>query len=897
MRIIHAAVARYEMDGQVVPTTSQPSAFQQQGSTSWDNLASSTVQFSVRVLSRMSRAGLEALTVTVGPALCSIFILEPKVQRHLGEILRKLKAFNSFGKVIWFGFGLKHIIADLTQTEQGLACVALCFCLTTSYDSFFAAKVLRELWIARIGKHDLAPSLHQWQSLVDVCAGSLSHSKFPRLVEGLARLKPPSDSPAHLRHCHTTTEPQIVAEGLLCLGQVTHGELLTVTFTGGIDCAWLAAFAEWILSLRVVLTNASGIPFYQSWSNSSKAPQVIIIWGKDHNAQLTTTISKSFLVPPGVSLISQEDDLRRINAFPRCSSWSTLLKESFGSSLDDLLGLGSGTTVTSLLKAVAQASENAYFDGDKTALSPIEVIWRPFNFAHEDSRGRGYLEFVASRLPELTKYVKYRFLPSSGPRELSGGLNLRDNLFSLQEACSCSLCRRLSASAQETFKLEIPLITSPDTSFCLRVLAETIISYSWLLSRVEAHADVLPSSSALQLLYLETFQVVAHGRHLLESRTISDLLPRSIPQQPTSILSQNTLDAVYHLFSGYTAPLNTPRGTSAISKNGTCVYFTALEDLDVCPPKLSFVRVLRGHIEHHGIRYRNLCDPRKEDFDIHFRAGHETTANTATEDPGNLVYELIARDNEDNSILNVAYTASKASRGIGFAHVDCLRIVKLLFNVDDAMIGISCSGTKCLGSFFIQNIYSSQWSGKWTVLRASCDANSDPQEDFAFQPQLSKQWCLSVFHEPQSYRKRCQRKHPGKPKLQYGRLWVMDIEQFDHRRLYLQFCGNSQPYTKLRNGCVRLMQARPCFTCAVKLTGSHALKTFKPIDTLRRETIGVATIVTIHSLEANHQTCLYVVRRNTHQVGPDEVEDDMEIDSRESTPYDEQTDTGTPSPP
>jgi hypothetical protein len=58
LRFIHAAVARYEMAGQIVPTTSQPSAFQQQGSTSWDNLASSTVQFSVGVLSRMSRAGL-----------------------------------------------------------------------------------------------------------------------------------------------------------------------------------------------------------------------------------------------------------------------------------------------------------------------------------------------------------------------------------------------------------------------------------------------------------------------------------------------------------------------------------------------------------------------------------------------------------------------------------------------------------------------------------------------------------------------------------------------------------------------------------------------------------------------------------------------------------------------
>ncbi len=886
------------MAGQIIPAVPQPSVFQLQGSISWNDLASSTVQFSVGVLGRMSRAGLEALTVTVGQALCSIFLLESKVQKHLGEILGELKAFNSFGKAIWFGFGLKHILADLTQTEQGLACVALCSCLTASYDSFFTAKVLRELWIARVGQHDLAPSLHQWQSLADVCAGGLSHSKFPHLVEGFARLMPSSGSPAHLRHCHTTTEPQIVAKGLLFLGQVSHGELLAVTFTGGVDCAWLAAFAEWILSLRVVITNASGTLLYRSSSNPDKAPQVMLIWGKDHNAQPRTTISKTFLVPPGKSLISEEDTLRRSNAFPRCSGWSTLLKESFGTSFNDLLEHGSGMTVTSLLKAVAQASENAYFDADTDALYPLKVIWSPFTFAHENSRGRGYLKFVASRFPELKKFVKYRFLPSSGPRELSGELSLVNHLTSLEKACNCSLCHPSNESTQETSRRELPCISSLETSFCLRVLVETIISYSWLLSRVEVHADMLPSSSALQLLYLQTFQVVAHERQLLKlwKQTEQDLIPRSFGLQPTSIFSQSTLDAVYHLFSGYTVPLNTPPSTSAISKNGTCVYFTVLEDLDVCPPKLSFVHVLRGHIEYNGTRYRNLCDPDKDSFDIHSDMGYNSIVNIPTEGPDNLIYELVARDNEDNSILNVAYTASRASQDVGFAHVDCIRIVKLLLNVDTAMIGVSCFRKKCPDSFVIRNCLESRRIDAWTVLRASCDANNNPQEDFAFKPQLSEQWCLSTFHETHQRRDRCLRKHSGKPKLQYRRLWVLDISHYDYRRLYLQYCGNSQPYKSLKKGCVRLMQAQPCFTCAVKLTGAHALECFRPIDDLGRATIGVATDFTVHSSLTDHQTCLYVVRKNKHQVGLDEVEDDMEIDSRESTPYDEQTASVTPEP-
>jgi hypothetical protein len=166
------------MSGPLV-TAQGGSEFSQQGSMDWVALSKSTMSYSVEMLARMSRANVDMITVVMGQVISSGFQLKPDAQKRLFESLSNLKSFASYGKVIWFGFGIKHVVKDLSETEQGAACVGLCACLSVSYDTYFAAEVLRELCKIRRSPSDF----HQRIALVNVCAGSIASSPFPNIVE------------------------------------------------------------------------------------------------------------------------------------------------------------------------------------------------------------------------------------------------------------------------------------------------------------------------------------------------------------------------------------------------------------------------------------------------------------------------------------------------------------------------------------------------------------------------------------------------------------------------------------------------------------------------------------------------------------------------------------------
>ena len=52
----------------------------------------------------------------------------------------------------------------------------------------------------------------------------------------------------------------------MTIAQVTTKRLAGATFTGGPDCMWLAAVAEWVFSLDVVIYNSAGVLLYRSRS-------------------------------------------------------------------------------------------------------------------------------------------------------------------------------------------------------------------------------------------------------------------------------------------------------------------------------------------------------------------------------------------------------------------------------------------------------------------------------------------------------------------------------------------------------------------------------------------------------------------------------------------------------
>lgn len=111
---------------------SPASGFSQQGQVDWVKLSGKSVQFSIAVLSRLSRAGIDAYTLHVGRAICLSFALDPIAQERIADVIFKLKKYSSYGDLISFGFGVKHVVTDLAETEERThACCVVC---CTYYD-------------------------------------------------------------------------------------------------------------------------------------------------------------------------------------------------------------------------------------------------------------------------------------------------------------------------------------------------------------------------------------------------------------------------------------------------------------------------------------------------------------------------------------------------------------------------------------------------------------------------------------------------------------------------------------------------------------------------------------------------------------------------------------------
>lgn len=89
------------MSGALVANSQVPGAnFVQQGSVDWVALSNSTLSFSVEVLSRFSKAGVEIITIAIRQALFLGFNVPADGQKRLLDSIAGLKSFASYGNVL-----------------------------------------------------------------------------------------------------------------------------------------------------------------------------------------------------------------------------------------------------------------------------------------------------------------------------------------------------------------------------------------------------------------------------------------------------------------------------------------------------------------------------------------------------------------------------------------------------------------------------------------------------------------------------------------------------------------------------------------------------------------------------------------------------------------------------
>lgn len=579
---------------------SPASGFSQQGQVDWVELSGKSVQFSVAVLSRLSRAGIDAYTLHVGRAICLSFALDPIAQERIADAIFKLKKYSSYGDLIWFGFGVKHVVTDLAETEEGLTLVALCAALTTTYDSTYSARVLRELYVLQKAPKSFTPALRQWKAIVELCSGILASSHFVLILNGFRRLILSQSNMPDLKCRQFPTPPTDLAKAILTLASVSRKNLVNATFTGGLDCAWLAALPEWVLSLDVEILSSSGLSFYRSRLGVGILPQVTIVCTDETTTGMRPelVVSRAVVVPRGCAIVHTVAYYE-----PQCgnflnwrSPWSSILHDTFHEMADLLLTNETGRHFAIYLRCMflIQSFNPIQDSSPRGRLYDSDVYGSPHRHGNhypvdpllcirEDTSGKGFVAFACKRLPEM---AASSWLHCPEVTEMDDLYRLAESSFeALRGACSCSMPPNGQERAQGTV-------------FCLKGVAETIHVFLLITRALSIDDDVYPSVTGLTNLY----SWLASYDNRCENHTFSP-----IPTERLPVLGENL---AFHVLTGL-PDLGQMKSTEEYGKlasvgEGLCIYRAALEDPRLGPAQISQLRVVRGYVAYNGARFSSI---------------------------------------------------------------------------------------------------------------------------------------------------------------------------------------------------------------------------------------------------------------------------------------------------
>ncbi|KAF2192450.1 hypothetical protein K469DRAFT_745887 [Zopfia rhizophila CBS 207.26] len=618
--------------------------FEQSGQLDWVSLSKSTFTFGLDVLIRLSKVELDPATVAIGVITCDRFVITAESQKRIYDALYGLKSFSSYGKLMWFGFGIKPIIKDLADSEHGMACVGLCACMSISYDSFFAAGVLRELCKFCGTPPNFLPSIHQWKGLVDICAGSISNSKFPILLEGLFRCVLPNSKIS----LHKPTSTEALAKAVGALADVTNGKLENITIAGGVDCIWLAAISEWLLSLDVEIRHGSGLAIYKSSRNDDyRLPAVTVVFISDNEQPIH--LSKCYIVPSGNTFWEAPSQEQHTFKGGR-SEWNNILADAFGLCFSTLVEENTRHEFALLLFHISRLTETCYQYGygsmqrdSQQNSTKCSGRFGRFHFAHSSSRGQAFLAFAAQQLPELASTLHTL---NQLQIEFSTNASLEDCTNNIAQKCACQWCCSESTAH-----------SCASQPFCLELMAETIIMFLWILSATSVDASLKPSACGLRLLYMRQ-----RGKFYLTNQNKrgpwKDVLSAHLAMKDIDILT-----AALMVFSGSddTGPLR-DENSSAVSRHGVCAFFGALEDLNLLPEEASTVKVIPGHIDFEGIKYESVCD-----------IADDTAIPEAILGPYP-TYKLLVQEIRQPGVIATAYKVSSNTQSYGGPAIDKWRL-------------------------------------------------------------------------------------------------------------------------------------------------------------------------------------------------------------------------------
>jgi hypothetical protein len=577
----------------------------------------SLVKGALGIGARIAKAGIDPVTVEIGILICSSFDFPPDGQKDLETSLNALQGCSSWGKAIYLGFGIEHVVKTLSNREGGAACVAISAALAVQYHHSHAANVIRALCRIQDVPDLFAPSRLQWESLVKICENCLSRSMFPHYFNIFRRLLEPEP-----KRTREPTDPQIMAKALAMLGEISkrdRSEGSNLIIAGGVECAWLAAVAQVFLCLRIQLFGPDGrTPLFKS---STPGPvQVTFISEITHMdvGRHLTLDRQVYSVSTGREIL-QDKQISDVSILRSSTTWSTVLSDTFPTETHTL-NRPFQKRMSQLIWSLTYHA-GAYFSCSSPAAEDFDSIWwLRWNghgcLFHPKRTGLELISHSIKLFPELS------FLTSSdnlGGSKSNGEVpSLEDCVEMLSHACGCSMCWKKSTQRE-----------SPrDAIICETRLALTIARLILILAPVTVHESVPPCVQALRRLYISTAP--------------------SNPGSSSPDIPCHGIHLVLYLFTGeIQSPAHSPR-ISAASARGVCVFLSLLRNPNLPPNEAMTIEIVPGHIRH-GYQYYNCVT----DIPAAFRGSNIDLDDDTSLSNGEV--ELVTQEREDTEIMTASY--------------------------------------------------------------------------------------------------------------------------------------------------------------------------------------------------------------------------------------------------
>ncbi|KAK3332941.1 hypothetical protein B0T19DRAFT_343051, partial [Cercophora scortea] len=580
--------------------------FAQQGSVDWLQLAKMTVSIPMSILTRLAAADITPMTIVVARNIASVFHISPQGYRRITESLGRLQSYSSLGDAVWFGFGIKHVVRDLGQSEQGMACLALCGAMSEIYPSKSYVPILMELSNLCGTPGELRPSPKQWLNLVEVCSGTMRSTTFG-LIAGQfmafhhapnANKVPPKD------------DLKDVAGALQSLALVSSGALESITLAGGRSCGWIAAYGYCFLGLDVEIREGdSEVPLYRSAADGKRIG-IFVEYRQpnrteEHSEQVQVQVRKtSYFIKSVEDIYSSHTDWNHDGSMAGgFAPWKSCLAGAFGVQAVQRL-LEPPVAFGALLGAAACVF---FLPDDQNPGASRSPRVKRNSHANQSpranrygfrpgQRGRGFADSALAWFPELRVLQGHIVIDYTDSFDPACGLKRYERARrEIQARCHCNTCDQHLPSTQRS---------APPDGFCLATLAETIIFLIWNLSSMKIHPDLFPSRSGLRLIYN------LRRSQLTELRATRDAKRWSLDDMMRYFL---TPGSIYHtaqfLFTTCTTAQTACTDFSAASVRGICFYFDFLREISDRPEQAILLHVVPGSIEtKNGTRYPYLRD-------------------------------------------------------------------------------------------------------------------------------------------------------------------------------------------------------------------------------------------------------------------------------------------------